>query len=58
VGNNDISTGITITKNTMVGGWTPADTTPPTVVQAIALSAAASSPTADRNWLIENNDIR
>lgn len=57
VGNNDISTGITITKNSMVGGWTPADQTPPTVVQAIALSAAASSATADRNWLIENNDI-
>lgn len=58
VGRNDISTGIAITGNTMVGGWTPADPTPPTVVQAIALSAAASTPTSDRDWLIQNNDIR
>jgi hypothetical protein len=56
---NDASYNLTITGNDFIGGWTTA--TRPSladVVVAVSLSATAlPAGPADRNWVIENNDI-
>lgn len=58
MGNNDVTTGLTIQGNTMTGGWgtgTPGN--PPFDIQGIAISAAATTASQNKNWNIQNNRI-
>jgi len=55
-GPSDVSTGITITGNSFIGGW-PNASLAPAGVQGISFSAAATSQNAPKNWLIEGNKI-
>lgn len=57
MGNNDVTTGLTITGNLMIGGWNPGSPGVPAVIQGIAVSAAATSTSQNKNWNIQNNKI-
>jgi hypothetical protein len=50
-----VSTDLTITSNSFIGGWEPS--VPLEGVQAIALSGAAATANQDKKWLIQNNKI-
>lgn len=54
---SDVSTNLVITHNSFVSEWPVGSSIPLGGTQGIALAAASTSPTQDKQWVIQNNEI-